>query len=124
MERVTQREWMWAVGMSVLIVAASTLPYLAGYLAQMADWRFGGALLDRVDYHGYLARMQQGYRGEWRFRLLFTPEMHEGVYSQPLYIIPGHLARLGGLGLPLTYQLARLVFAFLMLLTIYPTFRT
>lgn len=119
MGRVTRREWMWAIGASALIVAVSTLPYLAGYLAQTADWRFGGALLDRVDYHSYLARMWQGYRGEWGFRLLFTPELHAGVFSQPFYIVLGHLARLAGLGLPLTYQLSRLAFAFLMLLVVY-----
>ncbi len=119
MGRLTRREWVWAIGVSTLIVAVSTLPYLVGYLAQTADLRFGGALLDRVDYHSYLARMWQGYRGAWRFRLLFTSEAHEGVYSQPLYIILGHLARLSGLGLPLTYQLARLTFAFLMLLVVY-----
>lgn len=119
MGQMTRREWVWAVRVSVLIVAASTLPYLAGYLAQTADWRFGGAVLDRVDYDSHLAKMWQGYRGEWRYRLLFTPEAHEGAYLQTFYVALGHLARLTGLGLPLTYQLARLAFAFLMLLAVY-----
>ncbi len=119
MRRVTRREWMWAMAVAGLIVAASTLPYLAGYLAQTPDLRFGGALLDRVDYHSHLAKMWQGYRGAWRYRLLFTSEAHEGAYLQTFYVALGHLARLSGLGLPLTYQLARVVCGFLMLVVLY-----
>lgn len=119
MGQVTRREWAWVMAVAGMVVAASTVPYLAGYLAQTADMQFSGALLDRADYHSYLARMWQGYRGEWQFRLLFTPEAHDGTYSQPFYIVLGHLARLAGLGLPLTYQVARVVFSFLMLLAVY-----
>lgn len=119
MVRVTRQEWVWAATMVSLVVAASTLPYLTGYLFQTVDMRFSGALLDQVDYHSHLAKMWQGYRGEWRYRLLFTPEAHDGAYLQTFYVALGHLARLTGLGLPLTYQVARVVFGFLMLLVIY-----
>jgi len=116
---MTRREWVWAATVAGLVVFASTVPYLAGYLAQTRELRFGGVLLDRMDYHSHLAKMWQGYRGEWRYRLLFTPEDHQGVYLQTFYIALGHLARLSGLGLPATYQLARVLFGFLMLLTVY-----
>ncbi len=119
MGQVTRREWTWVTAVAVLVVTASTLPYLAGYLAQTGEMRFGGALLDRVDYYSHLAKMWQGYRGEWRYRLLFTPEPHQGAYLQTFYVGLGHLARLAGLGLPLAYQVARVVFAFLMLLLVY-----
>jgi hypothetical protein len=75
--------------------------------------------LDRADYHSHLAKMWQGYAGEWTYRLLFTPEPHAGAYLQTFYVALGHLARLTGLGLPLTYQAARLLCGFLMLLAIY-----
>lgn len=116
---IGRREWLWAAAVSSIVLAFSTAPYLAGYLAQTPQERFAGALLDRVDYHSHLAKMQQGYRGEWRYRLLFTPEDHEGAYLQTFYVASGHLARLLGLGLPLTYQIGRLVFGFLMLLSVY-----
>ncbi len=119
MQRVTRQEWVWVVAVAGLVMAISSVPYLTGYLAQTGEVRFSGALLDRADYQSYLARMWQGYRGEWQFRLLFTPEAHAGTYLQPFYLALGHLARLTGLGLPLIYQAARLVFGFLMLLAIY-----
>jgi len=116
---VEQREWVWVATVAGLLVVASTVPYLAGYLAQVPDLRFSGALLDRSDYHSHLAKMWQGYRGQWRYRLLFTPEEHRGVYLQTFYVALGHLARLLGWRLPLTYQVARVVCSFLMLLTVY-----
>ena len=119
MGKLERREWVWVAVVVGLVVFASTIPYLAGYAAQTPEVRFGGALLDRVDYHSYLSQMWQGFRGEWEFRLLFTPEEHTGVYFQPFYIALGHAARLTGLGLPLIYQVARVVFGSLMLLAAY-----
>jgi hypothetical protein len=116
---VSRTEWRWAASVALAVVVISTLPYAAGYLAQTPGLRFAGAVFDLEDYHSYQGRMWQGYRGAWQFRSLFTPEPHEGIYSQPFYIALGHLARLLGLGLPLTYHLARVVFGFLMLLVVY-----
>jgi hypothetical protein len=112
-------EYRWAAAVALAVVAVSTLPYAAGYLAQTPDLRFAGAVFDLEDYHSHLAKMWQGYRGEWRYRLLFTPEEHEGAYLQTFYVGLGHLARLTGLGLPLTYHLARIAAAVVFLLVVY-----
>jgi hypothetical protein len=119
MGSVKRREWTWVVVVAVLIVAASTLPYAIGYLSQTPEWRFGGSLMDTVDYNSYLAKMWQGYEGAWRYQLAFTTEPHEGGYVMTFYLALGHMAHLFGLDLPLTYQLARIIFGFLMLLAVY-----
>jgi hypothetical protein len=116
---VARKEWVWVLVVAGLIVTASTLPYLAGCLAQTPQERFSGVVMNPVDYHSHLAKMWQGYRGEWRYRLLFTSEAHEGALVQTFYVALGHLARLFGVGLPLTYQLARAGFGFAMLLVVY-----
>jgi hypothetical protein len=116
---LAREEWVWIAVVAMLLVAASTVPYVAGYLAQTPQMRFGGALLDKEDYHSHLAKMWQGYRGQWRYHLLFTHEEHEGVFVQTFYVALGHLARLFGLGLDLTYQITRVVFGFLMLASVY-----
>lgn len=119
MEGVSRAEWRWVALISLAVVLVSAVPYAAGYLSQTPQMRFSGAIFDREDYHSYLGRMWQGYRGECAFRLLFTPEEHRGACPQVFYIALGHLARLLGLSLPLTYQLARMAGAFLLLLTVY-----
>jgi hypothetical protein len=116
---VRRQEWVWVLFVATVIVAASTSPYLAGYLAQTSQMRFDGAVLDTADYHSHLAKMWQGYRGHWRYRLLFTPENHRGAYLQTFYVALGHLARVSSVRVPAIYQAARVGFAFLMLLTIY-----
>jgi len=117
--KIEKQEWSWVIAVSALIVIASTIPYLAGYLAQTPDEVFGGAVLDKPDYHSHLAKMWQGYRGEWRYRLLFTPEDHEGAYLQTFYVVLGHLARFSGRGLAETYQIARVLLGFILLNVIY-----
>jgi hypothetical protein len=116
---VARREWVWVLVVSALVVAASTVPYLAGYLAQTPGERFGGVVMNPVDYHSHLAKMWQGYRGQWRYCLLFTPEEHAGVFVQTFYVALGHLARFFGLGLPLTFQLARVACGLAMLVMVY-----
>jgi hypothetical protein len=119
MGTVKRQEWIWVIAVSAVIVVAASLPYLAGCLAQTPDWRFVGSIMDPVDYHSHLAKMWQGYRGEWLYQLLFTPEPHRGVYVQTFYVALGQLARILHLGLPVTYHIARVSFGFLMLLAIY-----
>ncbi|MFQ6099692.1 MAG: hypothetical protein ACE5OS_00445 [Anaerolineae bacterium] len=116
---VSWKEYRWAAAVALVVVALSTIPYAAGYLAQTPDLRFAGAVFDLEDYHSHLAKMWQGYWGEWRYRLLFTSEEHEGAYLQTFYVALGHCARLLGLGLPLTYHLARVVAGVVLLLTVY-----
>jgi hypothetical protein len=119
MGQVQRSEWHWIIIVAGLVVAASTLPYLAGILAQTPEWIFRGSIMDQVDYHSHLAKMWQGYRGSWQYHLLFTSEPHEGVYVQLFYVALGHVARLADLELPLAYQLARAGFGFVMLLAAY-----
>ncbi len=116
---VSRQEWTWVVIVAALIVTASTLPYLAGYLAQTPQRCFSGAVLDKADYHSHLAKMWQGYRGNWRYHLLFTSESHKGAYMQTFYVALGHIARVTRIRLPTLYQIARVGLGFFMLLSVY-----
>jgi hypothetical protein len=60
--------------------------------------------------YSHLAKMWQGYRGEWAYRLPFTHEAHPGLpLVQGFYVGLGALARLTPFSLPLAYHLARFV---------------
>lgn len=108
MPHVARREWCWVVGVSLLTLVISTLPILAGYLAQTPELRFVGALYDVQDYHSHLARMHLGAHGELRYRSLFTPEPHT---SEPVILydfLLGWTASRVGLGAWAAYELSRL----------------
>jgi hypothetical protein len=113
------REWRWALAVSLIALAFSSLPYAAGFLTSSPDVTFGGAVVNVEDFNTYLAKMQLGARGEWRTRLLFTPEPHRGIFLSPYYVALGHVARWTRLSLAATYHLARLVFGMLLLLVVY-----
>lgn len=116
---ISRSEWVFTALMALTVLVITALPYLAGWLASTPDRVFEGFIIDIDDAHSHLAKMQQGYRGEWRYRILFTPEPHEGAYTNTLYIALGHLARLSGADLVATYHGARLIFGFAYLVVAY-----
>ena len=116
---ISRREWVFAALLALIVLAITALPYLAGWLTSTPDRVFEGFVIDMDDAHSHLAKMQQGYRGEWRYRILFTPEPHEGAYTNTLYVALGHLARLTHADLVAIYHGARLVFGFIYLLVAY-----
>ncbi len=116
---ISRREWVFAVLLTLVVLFITGVPYLAGWLTSTPDRIFEGFVIDVDDAHSHLAKMQQGYRGEWRYHILFTPEPHDGAHINSFYIVLGHLARLFGLHLVVTYHGARLIFGFVYLLTAY-----
>jgi hypothetical protein len=97
------------IAVIILMIMLTSLPYAAGAISAPVGTRFSGAILDLIDYHSHLAKMHQGLRGEWLYRLLFTAEPHPPILLQTFYVALGHVARLTGLSLDITYQVARVV---------------
>lgn len=116
---IARREWTVAVALALAVLIVTGLPYLVGYAASTPERRFGGFVIDVEDMHSHLAKMQLGYRGEWQYHILFTPEPHQGSYLNTFYIALGHLARLTHLDLVLVFHAARLVFGLTFLLAAY-----
>jgi hypothetical protein len=116
---MTRSEWLYASCLALLVLVITGVPYLVGWATSGPSRVFEGFVFDVQDIHSHLAKMQQGYRGEWQYRILFTPEPHPGAYVNTFYIGLGHLARLLGLNLVATYHLARLFFGFFLLIVSY-----
>jgi hypothetical protein len=119
MPDVSRREILGAIGIAAVVVAMSSVPYLLGYIAAPADTEFGGFVTDPDDGFSYLAKMRQGAWDGWRYRIPFTTEEHQGAYVYTLYVALGKLSASLSLSLMLTYQLARVVASFAMLLSAY-----
>lgn len=105
--------------LALVVVGVSTIPYVVGWAAQTKAQVFGGFVIDLDDSHSYLAVMQQGMRGDWRFVSLYSPEPQRGIWMYTFYILLGHVVRLTGLPPLLVYHSARVVCGILLLVTIH-----
>lgn len=108
---------------SCLVIFLVTVPYLFAFQAGTAENEFGGFLINPFDGHSYLAKMQQGNQGNWKFVLPYTAEPGEGAYLFLFYIFLGHFARIIDLPLIAIFHSARVICAIFLLWTLNKFFR-
>jgi hypothetical protein len=114
------RRWPWFVPLVILgVVLVTTLPYFLAAQAAGAGYVFGGFLLNPLDGNSYLAKMYEGWRGEWLFTLPYSPEVSRGSFIYLFYLILGHLARWLSADLGTMYHAARIIGAVILLLVLY-----
>jgi len=73
---IPAKEWRRAIGFALFVVVLTTIPYGLAFNADTTndDGSFGGALFGVEDANSYLSKMRLGARGEFLFRLVYTPE--------------------------------------------------
>jgi hypothetical protein len=109
--------WVWLA--TLVFCLAITLPFIYAVQAAGDGYIFAGFLVNPVDGNSYLAKIYQGWRGEWQFTLPYTAEPGEGAYLYLYYLFLGHLSRALDVPLLVVYHLARLVGALFMLWALY-----
>ena len=107
--------------LTLAILLLISLPYVVGFISGNSSSQFGGFLINPVDGHSYLAKMQQGYRGEWKFTLPYTAESGDGAFLFLFYIILGHLGRITQIPLIYLFHGARALSAVWLLFVVYKT---
>ena len=117
--RVARGEWLWVLGWSVVAVVVTSFPYCVGLVVSSPELQFGGMVYNVQDINGYLAKMNQGARGEWLFHIPYTAEEHPGTIFFLFHRLLGKAAALTGLSLEWTYHLARIACGVGLLLTVY-----
>jgi len=118
-ERVSKRESLWSLRWALIIVGLTCLPYLVAWQMAPEGTQYTGLLINHLDGESYYAKMQQGVRGDWLFRLPFTSEPHDGAFVYTFYLALGHLAGWLGLAVPVVYHLARVAAGLFLLLVAY-----
>ncbi len=118
------RERIFLIGVSIVLLALVTVPYLIANSAAGNDHIFGGLLFNPQDGYSYLAKMKIGWQGEWLFQLPYTAEYGKGAYLYLFYILLGHLARWLELPQILIFHLARLLAIVILLRALYRFFET
>lgn len=83
------------------------LPYFVGWISSNEESVFAGFLINPIDANSYLAKMYQGLKGSWAFKLPYTAEQARGYPLFLFYLFLGHVSHLFSLPLVLTYHLSR-----------------
>ena len=89
-----------------------TLPYLLAWTMSSQGFVFGGFLFNPIDGNSYLAKMFEGWRGEWLFTLPYTAQKGTGAPIFLFYIFLGHLSRLTSIPSIGVFHIARVIGAF------------
>jgi len=110
-----RREIRFAVFIGLLVLILVTIPYVYASISAGEDFVFGGFLANPLDGNSYLAKMYQGWEGDWRFQLPFTAEPGEGAYLNMFYLLLGHIARILHFPLLGVFHFARLLGAVVLL---------
>ncbi len=110
-----QKIRFFPIGVGLIFLLLLTLPYWLAFQAGPPELAFGGFLLNPLDGNSYLAKMQQGWQGQWRFRLPFTADPGAGAFLFLFYLFLGHLARWLGQPLLAVFHAARLLAALFLL---------
>lgn len=116
---ITRREWLIAGAVATGVMALTLIPYLVAVAAQTEAWRFSGFLLGVDDGNSYIAKMGQGARGAWLFRLPYTSEPQTGAFVYLFYLLLGKLSGPTHTAQVVVYHAARVVFGVGMLLASY-----
>lgn len=101
-----------------LVLLIETTPFLLAAGAWGPDWVFGGFLANPIDGATYLAKMQEGWSGGWKFTVLYSPQPSGGAYAFLLYLLLGHLARWMGVSLLIVFHAARVLATVLMVMAL------
>jgi hypothetical protein len=104
-----RKDTIFALSISILIFLLVTMPYVIAAHSGGREFVFNGFLLNPIDGNSYLAKMYQGWAGNWRFSLPFTSEPGNGAYMFLFYLGLGHIARIFNFPLIILYHLIRII---------------
>ncbi|MBT3391464.1 MAG: hypothetical protein HN413_13775 [Chloroflexi bacterium] len=99
----------------LIVIAAISLPYLYAWRAGGAAYQFAGFLINPLDGITYIAKMYQGWEGNWVYKLAYSAQPGVGAYINLFYLTLGHLARVLRLPLLGVYHGTRLLGALALL---------
>jgi hypothetical protein len=116
---IERREWRWATGFSLAVIASTYLPQIVGMLRSDAQTQFLGFAYNVEDSLAYLARMRQGASGAWLFHLPYTVEPHAAGPFYWFYLVLGKLAAIASLSPTWAFHIARGACALALLLATY-----
>lgn len=108
--------------LSFVILLIISLPYALAKLFSAPGTIFGGFLLNPLDGYSYLAKMNEGWAGAWKFTLSYSAETNQGSFIFLFYLFLGHVSRWFGLSTIFVFHLARIISAVALLAALHRFF--
>jgi hypothetical protein len=90
-----------------VIIVLIILPYWLAYHFR-GEEIYSGLLFNPIDGFSYLAKMREGWNGNWLFVLPYSFDQGAGAYIFSFYLFLGHLARITHLSLVNMFHFARI----------------
>jgi hypothetical protein len=109
----------WVRLLSLAVIAIAFIPYLYGYLQTPPGMVYMGFADHPYDQNAYISYIQQASEGKIFIRRDHTLEYQRPLFFMPFNLILGRVARSLHLTPLVTYHIARAVYAYLLLMTIY-----
>lgn len=120
MFKFSRSEWRWMLAWSFFTLGLAALPFIWGWIATPPGQEFTGFLFNAHDGNTYLAKMEEGRRGQWVFHLAYTSEPGgNGAVTFTFYLLLGKLAGLLNLPDIIIFHAARLLCGLLLLVVSY-----
>ncbi len=117
--RARTAEWRWVVVVSLIVLCAAYALNIWAELTTPPAYHFAGLVYNWQDGNSYLAKLREGVRGEWLYRVPFTAEPGNGTFLYPHYLLLGHVARWLALEPVVVFNIARLAAGGVLLLSLY-----
>lgn len=114
-----RRELVIQISLIIGIVFFTQALNLFAIWQNNSDYVFGGIYFNPLDGYSYLAKMRQGWEGDWQFHLPYTSEKGKGSYLFIFYLLLGHISRWLGLELPVMFHLTRFLSTLLLYLVLF-----
>jgi hypothetical protein len=119
---IEPKEWRWVVIISCSLALLSFIPFFVisyqGFTHQ-GEIVFTGTIYDSLNVAGDLVYIDIASHGEWLGHYRHTPEPHNGIFMDVVYLILGNLSRLFSLSTVIVYHIFRVAVAAFMYLSLY-----
>ncbi len=112
---ISPKDRLFVITVSCSVIILVTIPYILAGFFSGEGFVFTGFLINPIDGNSYLAKMYQGWAGNWQFKLPFTAESGEGAYLNLFYLTLGHIARILQKPKILVYHIFRVIGTILLL---------
>ncbi|MFN2112247.1 MAG: hypothetical protein ACK2TT_03945 [Anaerolineales bacterium] len=76
---------------ALLVMLATSVPYLVGFGVQNQTWQFTGFVIGGEDGNSYIAKMLSGAAGSWLFKSPYSAEPQQGAAAFFPYLLLGKL---------------------------------